>query len=261
MLGEARLVDIGDRTLYARVSGTGPVVVLNSGAGREGVGSWSTVEARSSQFATVLTYDRAGLGQSPATASPPTALDMVADLELLLHALNISRPLFLVGTSLSGLLVQLYACKHPQDVGGLLLLEPTPDEFLSAFPNLPPALQDSMRTAALENSRKLGASEAVVWETRMIFESCEQVRQAVVEETRMPNVELIVITACKPMNLSPGKSMGGAASGSALADAHRRMTERVPRGRHLFAENSSHNTLISNDSDLIVETIRSIVSR
>jgi pimeloyl-ACP methyl ester carboxylesterase len=259
MLGEARLVDIGDRALYARVSGAGPVVVLNSGAGREGVGTWSTVETRSSEFATVVTYDRAGLGRSPPTAAPPTALDMVADLELLLHALELSRPLFLVGTSLSGLLVQLYACEHPQDVGGLLLLDPTPDEFLASFPNLPSAVQDSMRTAALENSRKLGASEAAVWETQKIFESCEQVRQAVVEEMRMPNVEFIVITACKPMEAF-GKSMGGAAPGSTLADAHRRMTERVSQGRHLLAERSSHNTIISNDSDLIVETIRSIVS-
>lgn len=235
------------------------MVVLNSGAGREGVGSWSTVETLSSEFATVVTYDRSGLGKSPPTPSPPTALDMVADLELLLHALGVSSPLFLVGTSLSGLLVQLYACAHPQDVGGMLLLDPTPDEFLASFPKLPPTVQESMRTAALENSRKLGVSEAVVWETQKIFESCEQVRQAVVEEKKMPNVEFIVITACKPMEMS-GKSMGGAAGpGSPLVAAHRRMTERVSQGRHLFAERSSHNTIISNDSDLIVETIRSLV--
>ena len=44
-----------------------------------------------------------------------------------------------------------------------------------------------------ENSRKLGVSEAAVWETQKIFESCEQVRQAVVEEMRMPNVERFVV--------------------------------------------------------------------
>ncbi|HEY6455518.1 MAG TPA: alpha/beta hydrolase [Steroidobacteraceae bacterium] len=260
MLGEARLIDIGGRTLYGRVSGTGPAVVLNSGGGREGVGTWNPVETRLSEFATVVTYDRAGLGHSSPIAEPPTALDMAADLAKLLDVLAVPRPFVLVGTSLSGLLVQLYACQHPEDVSGLLLLDPTPDEFLAGFAALPPAVQESMRTAAVENARKTGASEATVWETRTIFESCEQVRRAVVEEKRIPNIECIVVTACRPMQLL-GKATGGATAGSNLRDAHRRMAERISRGRHLLAGRSSHATIISDDADLIVETIRSLLSQ
>jgi pimeloyl-ACP methyl ester carboxylesterase len=258
MLGEARLVDIEDRTLYAKVNGAGPVVVLNRGGGREGVGSRAPVETPLAQFATVVTYDRAGLGHSPPIAEPPTAIDMAVDLERLLEVLAVPRPFVLVGTSLSGLLVQLYACEHPEDVSGLLLLDPTPDEFLAGFPGLPPDVQDSMRAAAIENARKSGASEATVWETRKIFESCEQVRRAVVEEKRFPNIEFVVVTACRPMQVL-GKATGGASPGSILRDARRRMAERVSRGRHLLAEHSSHSTIIADDADLIVETIHSLV--
>jgi pimeloyl-ACP methyl ester carboxylesterase len=259
MLGEARLLDIGDRSLYARVSGAGPTVVLNSGGGREGVGSWSPIETRLSEFATVVTYDRAGLGRSPPSAEPPTALDMTVDLKRLLDVLAVPRPLVLVGASLSGLLVQLYACQHPEEASGLLLLDPTPDEFLASFPTLPPAVQDSMRAAAVENARKTGASAAAIWETRKIFESCEQVRRAVVDEKRLPNLACIVVTACQPMQVL-GKAFGGATLGSNLRESHRRMAERVSRGRHLLAERSSHTTIIADEAELIIETIRALVS-
>jgi pimeloyl-ACP methyl ester carboxylesterase len=185
---------------------------------------------------------------------------MARDLGRLLNVLAVPRPFVLVGTSLSGLLVQVYACEHPEDVSGLLLLDPTPDEFLAGFPGLPSAVQDSMRTAATENARKTGASEAAVWETRMIFESCEQVRRAVVEEKRLPNIEVVVVTACRPMQVL-GKTLGGGAPSSILRDAHRRMAERVPRGRHLLAERSSHTTIISDDTDFIVETIYSLIGQ
>jgi pimeloyl-ACP methyl ester carboxylesterase len=115
MLGEAQFVDIGGRTLYARVCGSGPVVVLNSGAGREGVGNWLEVEERLSELATAVTYDRAGLGQSAPAGGPPTVKDMAADLDRLLNALELRRPVVLAGHSLSCLLVQLYACERQEE--------------------------------------------------------------------------------------------------------------------------------------------------
>jgi len=83
MSGEARFVDIGGRSLYTRISRARPVVMLNGGAGREGVRSWTPVETRLAEFTMVVTYDRAGLGRGAPTSGPPTALDMAEDLERL----------------------------------------------------------------------------------------------------------------------------------------------------------------------------------
>lgn len=44
MQGEGRLIRIGDRGLFARVRGSGPVVVLSSGRGTAGVGAWDPIE-------------------------------------------------------------------------------------------------------------------------------------------------------------------------------------------------------------------------
>jgi pimeloyl-ACP methyl ester carboxylesterase len=253
MEDEGRLVDIGGRTLYARTSGRGPSIVLNSGAGREGTGNWGTIEHSVSEFATVITYDRAGLGRSPAPPTPPTALDMAKDLRGLLLALDVPRPVLLVGTSMSALIVQLYACEYPKDVCGLLLLDPTPDDSLAGFVNQTPAVQETMRSAMLINAKKAGMNDAAVQELHSIFESCEQVRRAVVDDKRMPDIEFVVVTASIPSDV-----MGHIGKVN-LGQAHKRIVDRVPRGRHLFAEKSSHRTIIAEDAELIIDVIRSML--
>lgn len=254
MEDEGRHVNIGGRTLYARTSGRGPIVVLNSGAGREGVGDWGMIEPSVSDFATVITYDRAGLGRSPPPLAPSTALDMAKDLRSLLLALDVPRPALLVGSSMSALMVQLYACEYPEDVRGLLLLDPTPDDSLTGFLDHPPAVQETMRSAMLANAKKAGMNDAALKELHSIFESCEQVHRAVVDNRRMPDMEFVVVTASIPSDV------GGRIGKVNLGQAHQRMVERVPRGRHLFAEKSSHRTIISADAELIIDVIRSMLS-
>jgi pimeloyl-ACP methyl ester carboxylesterase len=251
---DGRLVDIGGRILYARTAGRGPTVVLNSGAGREGTSNWGTIEQSVSEFATVITYDRAGLGRSPAPPAPPTALDMAKDLRGVLLALHVPRPVLLVGTSMGALIVQLYACEYPKDVCGLLLLDPTPDDLLTGFINQSPAVQETMRSAMLTNAKKAGMTDAAVQELHFLFESCEQVRRAVVDDKRMPDIDFVVVTASIPSDV------GGHIGKVNLGQAHQRMVDRVPRGRHLFAEKSSHRTIISADGELIIDVIRSMLS-
>jgi pimeloyl-ACP methyl ester carboxylesterase len=49
---------------------------------------------------------------------------MLSDLTALLERLNLPRPYVLVGHSYGGLLVRLYAERHPEKVAGLILLDP-----------------------------------------------------------------------------------------------------------------------------------------
>jgi hypothetical protein len=78
----------------------------------------------------------------------------------------------------------------------------------------------------------------------------------VVEEKRLPNIEVVVVTAAVPEQLF-GKSVAGAT----LTPAHQSIAARAPRGRHLLAERSSHRTIIANDRGLIVDTIHSMIGR
>jgi pimeloyl-ACP methyl ester carboxylesterase len=130
-----RMIDIGGRRLHL-IDGraNGPAVVFESGISATCL-SWTEVRAEVERFARACTYDRAWLGWSDSAQSPRTTLAIVADLHALLKAAAIPAPYILVGHSFGGMLVRAYAAKHPDEVAGLVLLDPlSVTEWLSPLP-------------------------------------------------------------------------------------------------------------------------------
>lgn len=126
-------VSIGDRQLFYTCSGTGsPTVVLEAGMG-DTLETWVQVQGAVARFARVLTYDRAGLGQSDIPLRPRTCQNMVDDLSALLAGAQISPPYVLVGHSFGGLLVRQFASQHPEDVIGMVLVDPTHEDRTVGF--------------------------------------------------------------------------------------------------------------------------------
>ena len=69
------LVDVGGHKLEMVSAGTkGPTVVLESGVGATS-DFWEKVQHGASEFALVVSYDRAGVGKSELAATPRTALN------------------------------------------------------------------------------------------------------------------------------------------------------------------------------------------
>jgi pimeloyl-ACP methyl ester carboxylesterase len=119
-----RLIDIGSARLHIRESGEGcPSVILEAGIGASSL-NWTTIQSTLSQFTRVCSYDRAGLGFSDPAASPRTIANAVEELHALVAASQISTPLVLVGHSFGGLLVRCYAARYPEQIAGLVLLDP-----------------------------------------------------------------------------------------------------------------------------------------
>jgi pimeloyl-ACP methyl ester carboxylesterase len=121
------VVDIGACKLHLNQQGFGqPVVVLEAGIAATSI-SWSPVQTRLAQFSTVCSYDRAGLGWSERRLdrSRPCTLDqMVGELEALLRKSGLVAPFVLVGHSFGGLLVRAFAHAYPDQVAGLILVDP-----------------------------------------------------------------------------------------------------------------------------------------
>lgn len=82
-----------------------------------------TTERPSAKPWALLAYNRPGIGRSEATERPRDGQQVVADLRQLLQQQNLRPPYILVGHSLGGLYMQLYARQYPGEVGGLLLVD------------------------------------------------------------------------------------------------------------------------------------------
>lgn len=124
-----RLVDLGGRRLHlhltANATANAPVVILEAGLAATCL-SWALVQPAIAEFATVGSYDRAGLGYSdlPPANTPATALNAVRDLHELLRRADLRGPFILVGHSFGGLIVRLFQQLHPEQVTGLVLVDP-----------------------------------------------------------------------------------------------------------------------------------------
>jgi pimeloyl-ACP methyl ester carboxylesterase len=106
-------------------SGTGrPVVVFENGlASKKEV--WADVQSEVAKTHTVFGYDRPGQGASGTSHDPRIGSRIVEDLRVLLKSQHLEPPFVLVGHSLGGLYMQLYARKYPREVAGLVLVDST----------------------------------------------------------------------------------------------------------------------------------------
>ena len=97
----------------------GPTVVLEAGHGNDST-IWLSVQVAVGPDTRVCSYDRANApgGASDPAPTPRTAEEVVADLHALLAAAEVPGPYVLVGHSLGGLFVRLYAGRYPDEVAG-----------------------------------------------------------------------------------------------------------------------------------------------
>lgn len=123
-----QMIDVGGHKLRARIDGSSregqPTVVLVGGLG-DSLEVWSQVQPAVASFARVVSYDRAGLGQSEADSAPPTPRRIATQLHALLHNAGIQPPYVLVGHSIGGPHVRMFAGLYPGEVAGLVFVDPT----------------------------------------------------------------------------------------------------------------------------------------
>ena len=123
-------IPIGDRRIFLRCIGSGePTVILEAGYGDNGT-IWAPVQIHASEFVRICSYDRAGLERSDEPDHyPRTGAEVVEDLHAALQAAQVEPPYLLVGQSHGTLFSRLFAATYPDEVAGLLLLDPWPEDF------------------------------------------------------------------------------------------------------------------------------------
>lgn len=100
-----------------------PTIIFENGMGM-GLGNWDTIIDEMAKIAPVFAYDRSGVGKSEKVFQLPTPKLVSENLKAILTTLNIPPPYVLVGHSMGGLYSRAFAGFYPDDIAGLVFIDP-----------------------------------------------------------------------------------------------------------------------------------------
>jgi pimeloyl-ACP methyl ester carboxylesterase len=119
-----KLIEVNGVALHIRMVGQGrPAVIFESGVAASSV-NWTPVQNAIAEFTLTASYDRAGFGWSQPARQPQSAVEMIEALRAVLASAGFLPPFVFVGHSFGAFLVRLYADQWPEDVAGLVLVDP-----------------------------------------------------------------------------------------------------------------------------------------
>ena len=236
---------VAGATVEYILAGSGaPAVVLVNGAGGP-VEGWFKVFARLASSRCTVAWNRPGIDQSSKPAVPQTALEVVESLRELLDALAVPPPYVLVGHSLGGLIVNLFARLYPEDVAAVVMLEATAPEDVRVLPRFENGVQRWLKRV----TRRLLPPHP--------FDETEQLGASLAEldaAPPFPAIPLLVVTGARPALTW--------ATPQALLDARARHQQALVSlsalGRQVMALRSGHFPQFS-EPELVCATIEDAV--
>ena len=121
--------DIGGRKLNLSCMGEGsPAVILEADFGEPGY-AWTPIQREAARFARVCWYDRAGYGWSDPAPFPRHSDSAARDLHALLRTAGVAPPYLLVAKQLSAFHARVFRGYYPDEVAGLVLVDPTNEDM------------------------------------------------------------------------------------------------------------------------------------
>jgi pimeloyl-ACP methyl ester carboxylesterase len=258
------LVDIGGYRLHLWCTGDGaPAVILDTGLGGSTPG-WGFVQPDVARFTRVCSYDRAGMGYSDPGPSPRTARRIASELAELLARSGIGGPVVLVGASIAGFNVRVFASDHPERAAGLVLVDASHEDqahevppmarfvpllstigalrlFGISFGQRIESLAPSVRQFARATSFRAAGYQAAADEIIHVRESASEVRSS----RRKLTIPVLVVT-------------GGRGAYENWRQLQRDQASLSERGCLMIAEQSGHVVPI-DQPDVIVDAIRTVV--
>ena len=167
-----------------------------------------------SSHGTTIAYDRAGLGRSSPNIVPPDGEGRAAELHELILALKLEDPLILIGHSIAGLYLRVFAHHYRDYTRALVFLDATHTLVHKLFEHRQP-FQDRTRMVLAHCGHWLGV-------TRLPFplERASQMPWATLPEEARCEVEYLsgqpraAVTACAERALLPAASQQAKACGT-----------------------------------------------
>ncbi len=270
---DVRFVDVDGRQVRVQTAGldpsttTTPVVVFEAGFMYDGLSAWTSLIGLVAEFAPVIAYDRAGIGESEPDGEVPTPRHVAENLRRLLEALETRPPYLLVGHSLGGPFIRMFAALYPDEVAGLVYVDPA--DWMSAEVS-----RDYDRAMGIseEGRNRLSAAARATFgdlpnasiraEAEMMYDTRSAGWLELQDLPPMPNVPVSVLMAAR-FEPQPSDAAGRDCEPRECHDrriAFRRtwlakLADEVPAGT-LTVVNYSGHFIQNEDPDLVAWTIR-----
>lgn len=273
-----RLVAFGGYKMHLDCTGQGsPPVVLDSGLGDSFV-EWQTVQSQIAKFVQVCSYDRAGMGYSEASPRPRTARVFAEELHSLVHAAGLQPPYILVGHSMAGFTLRLYAARYRSDVAGIVLVDSShPDQFKRLPPDPPGTNAKWIQEAEfLELTTPIGiprllgycgdpaalrAAECTFEDARENTAERRTFRESAAQAGAAGDLgDLPLLVLSHRLNHHDPEVSANleAATNRAFDEMQQELTRLSTRGRRIIAENSGH--YIQHDRpDVVIAAVHQMV--
>jgi pimeloyl-ACP methyl ester carboxylesterase len=241
-----KMLEVGGRNLHCCVYGKGsPTVVLLSGFGAPQT-YWNPVVPDLAAQTTVLTYDRAGIGKSEIGSLPAHGKRAVIDLHMILDKLELPKPYIVIGHSYGGDLARLFVSMFPDDIGGLILEDSTPENILEEQRKI-------LKGEDLEKLEAMVSRFASPEDPRTEGDYREITSEQVKNSGPLPQVPFIVISAGdRSKGMPPIFSEEGSKSIIELGmKLQKEMATLIQGGKHIIVDGAGHNIHLEKPEALI----------
>lgn len=260
-----QMISIGSHRLQIHIDGEGaPTVVIDTGIADQ-LDKLRPFQERIARVTHVITYNRAGYGQSEPGPLPRHSAREAEELKALLEKASVPAPYVLVGHSLGALNMQVFASKYPDDVAGMVLLDPPPLSFILGQEYRDLGVMAEQMTAEWQAIADTAAKSIDTQEKarsaffRMI---ASEHRQMFGESARLVgaistfgDIPLVVLASGKP---NPAFGEVAEEYQRYWVEQSRALTDKSINGKFVLAEGASHH-LYLDAPELVEESILSAV--
>lgn len=241
----------GGHIEYEIKKGGDLVVLLDAGA-VSGMTGWDSIWKDLPAEITAIRFSRLGEGNSTSCRGQRTSLDYVNEVDQVLSALSVERPIVYVSHSFGGITARNFASRYKDDVAALLMIDPANPRDIEIVAQLNPSGGQAEIEATKKNDYKMGEGKwcflDVIWD-----------KSQAVGFPDIPDIPVTLIAGVKlpeqPANVletEQGRQLWG--------QYQSEWVNQFPRGKAVLAKNSGH-FVQDDEPELVLNELMKLLSR
>lgn len=247
-----RFVEIDGHRQHILDKGEGsPVVIFITGAGAD-LKDFDVVQSEIADYTRTLSYDRAGIGLSEELDNERTVDHLASELHQILEHEKIEPPYVLVGHELGGFIVRWFAHAYPNQVSGIVLIDPAYEGFM-----------DSLRNTRSNDQRRRMKDMVDLGIVNKPKASRKELEHLKKDEELMRSAQLpvtIPITMLTSGRFSDAERDKGASAEDITrwVQFHERLKEQAPQLKHVVTEKSG-SLIHQEEPELVIAEIKTLL--